>query len=133
MYIIIAGCGRIGSILAQDLAQEGHDVAVIDRNIKNLNELGSGFNGIRIKGIEFDRDKLEEAGIQNADYLMAITPSDSINITVSLIAQKIYHVPRIIVRDSALNMKKIYDRLHIDTVSPTMLGVDMLKQAVDLQ
>jgi len=87
MYIIIVGCGRLGSNLAKQLADEGHDVCVIERNPEKLNILGSGFNGQRIKGIEFDSEKLEEAGIKQADSILAVSSDDNINITVSLIAE----------------------------------------------
>ena len=95
MHIVIIGCGRLGSNLAKGLSDEGNDICIIDRNGDKLNALGSGFNGQRIKGIEFDSDKLIEAGVNQADVLLAVTSDDNINITVSLIAEKIFHVPNI--------------------------------------
>lgn len=126
MYIIIIGCGRTGSILAQDLSDAGHDVSVIEHDGSKLNDLGSGFNGKKIKGIEFDKDILIEAGILEADYLMAVAPNDDINITVCLIAKRIFHVPHIVARNCEPNKKYIYDKLEIATVSPTRLSVDIL-------
>ena len=98
MYITIVGCGRLGSMLAEDLANNGHDIAIIDRNAKSLETLGSGFNGLRVKGVEFDNDVLIDAGIQHTDCLIAATPFDNINITVALVAKKIFSVPRIIAK-----------------------------------
>ncbi|MEG1741994.1 MAG: NAD-binding protein, partial [Acetivibrio sp.] len=82
MYIIIAGCGRLGSNLAKKLADAGHDVCVFDREGDKLSNLGSGFNGKRMKGIEYDNDNLLEGGIETADVLLAVTPDDNINLTV---------------------------------------------------
>lgn len=127
MNIIIAGCGRLGSTLANDLSDAGHNISIIDRDNERLNVLGSGYNGTKIKGIEFDNDILLEAGISNTDVILSVTSDDNINITVSLIAQTIYKVPRIIARIVNPNRKYLYEKLEIETINPTQLGVDILK------
>lgn len=126
MYIIIVGCGRIGSALAKELSVAGEDVAVIDRDNARLKALGSGFNGQVIKGIEFDNHILIQAGIKQADFVIAVTPNDSINITVSMVAKRIFNVPRIIARICAPDKQYIYENLGIETINPTQLGVDLL-------
>ena len=131
MYIIIIGCGRLGSMLAEDLSDSGHNISIVDREAKNLATLGSGFNGLRIKGIEFDNDILLEAGIKNADYIISATPYDNINITVALIAKKIFKVPRIIARINDPKKKRVYDGLGIETINPTELSVYILKSRIE--
>lgn len=131
MYIIIIGCGRLGSMLAEDLSDSGHNISIVDREAKNLATLGSGFNGLRIKGIEFDNDILIEAGIKNADYIISATPDDNINITVALIAKKIFKVPRIIARINDPKKKRVYDGLGIETINPTELSVYILKSRIE--
>ncbi len=131
MYIIIIGCGRLGSMLAEDLSDSGHNISIVDREAKNLATLGSGFNGLRIKGIEFDNDILLEAGIKNADYIISATPDDNINITVALIAKKIFKVPRIIARINDPKKKRVYDGLGIETINPTELSVYILKSRIE--
>ncbi|NLJ30050.1 MAG: TrkA family potassium uptake protein [Clostridiales bacterium] len=126
MYIIVIGCGRLGSNLARNLSDLGHDVCIIDRDGKKLDVLGNGFNGQRIKGIEFDSDNLLEGGIRQADALLAVTSDDNINITVSLVAKTIYHVPRIIARVNDPNRLYIYKMLHLTVINPVQLGVDLL-------
>src|SRR5665647_2243096 len=81
MHIIIIGCGKLGSTLAKELSIAGHDISIIDHDNERLNVLGSGFNGLKIKGIEYDNDHLIEAGIKNADFVLAVTPDDNLNIT----------------------------------------------------
>ncbi len=130
MYVVIIGCGRLGSTLAKELSDEGHDIVIIDRNKERLDVLGSGFNGRKIRGIEFDNDILLDAGIENANVFLAMTPSDNINITCALIAQKIYHVPRIIARVCFPNREKIYEKLGIETISPTWLGAQIIKKRI---
>lgn len=130
MYIIIIGCGKLGSTLAKELSIVGHDVTIIDHDSEKLNVLGSGFNGKKIKGIEYDQDRLMDAGIKNADFVLAVTSDDNLNITVSLIAKKIYQVPRMIARVGDPHRKYIYDLLDIETICPTQLGVEILKRKI---
>jgi trk system potassium uptake protein TrkA len=127
MNIIIIGCGRFGSTLANELSDTGHNVSVIDRDNERLNVLGSGFNGVKIKGIEYDDEILKEAGIATADAVLTVTPDENINITVSLIAKEIYKVPQIIARIVNPNRQYIYEELGIKTINPIQLGADILK------
>jgi len=127
MYIIIIGCGRLGSTLARELSDNGHDVCILDRDNEKLSVLGSGFNGQKISGIEFDNDKLLEAGIHKADVLLAVTNDDNINITVSLIAKDIHKVPKIIARVNSPEKSYIYEKLGIETINPVLSGIDVLK------
>jgi trk system potassium uptake protein TrkA len=132
MYIIIIGCGRFGSKLAKDLSDDGNDVCVIDRNGDKLYNLGSGFNGQRIKGIEFDSDNLVEAGIRQADALIAVTPDDNINITVSLIAGKIFQVPKIFARVNDPEKTYFYNKLGINTINPIQYEIDLIKSRLPI-
>ena len=131
MYITIVGCGRLGSMLAENLANNGYDIAIIDRNAKNLETLGSGFNGLRVKGVEFDNDVLIDAGIKQADCLIAATPFDNINITVALVAKKIFSVPRIIAKINDPQKKRVYVSLAIETINPTELSAYILKTRIE--
>ena len=126
MYILIIGCGRLGSTISQDLANSGHDICIIDRDAVKLRNLGTGFNGQRIQGIEFDNDNLLSGGIHQADVLLALTPDDNINITVCLVAAKIHHVARIIARVNDPARKYIYETLGIEIINPTQLSAEIL-------
>lgn len=131
MYIIIIGCGRLGSTLAKELSDAGHDVSVVDSDAARLDTLGSGFNGLRVKGIEYDNDILLEAGIEKADYVIAVTPADNINITVSLIAKNIFKAPRIIARVNDPGKKSVFERLELETINPTEISVYLLKSRIE--
>lgn len=126
MYIIVVGCGRLGSNLANELSDIGHDVCIIDRDKERLAVLGSGFNGQKINGIEFDSDNLVQGGIEQTDALIAVTSDDNINITVSLIADKIYHVPQVIARVNDPNRRHVYEMLNIESINPVRLGAELL-------
>jgi len=133
MYIIIIGCGRFGSNLAKELSNDGNDVCIIDRDGDKLNALGSGFNGQRIKGIEFDSDNLVEAGINEADALVAVTADDNINITVSLIADKIFKVPKIIARVNNPEKNFFYHKIGINTINPIQYEIEIIKSKLPVK
>ncbi len=61
VHIVIVGCGRVGSGLGVDLTDQGHSVAIIDRNAKAFRRLPADWPGVTIVGSGFDRDDLEEA------------------------------------------------------------------------
>lgn len=128
MYIIIIGCGKMGSQLASDLAETSDDICVIDRNKKNTDVLGSGFNGRILNGVEIDIELLEEAGIKEADALYAMTRSDNINVIACEIAQNIYKVPTVIGRVFDNDRTHIYECLGIKTINPTSLAIKDLKE-----
>ncbi|WML36422.1 TrkA family potassium uptake protein [Clostridium sp. OS1-26] len=129
MYIVIIGCGRLGSTLARELGKE-HDIVVIDREESNLNRLGIGFNGKIVQGVEFDNDVLIEAGVNTADVVLAVTPDDNINIMALQTAKELFGVTNVMSRVSNLNMIPTYKSLGIEVVSPTRLAVDVIKTKI---
>jgi trk system potassium uptake protein TrkA len=133
MYIIIVGCGRLGSNLAKELSDIGHDISIIDHDSGRLSVLGSGFNGHIVKGVEFDNDNLLDAGIDKADAILAVSQDDNINITISLIAKNIYHVSKIVARINDPNREYFYNKLNIDTINPVQLGVEILKSRLTVK
>ncbi len=130
MYIVIIGCGRLGSGLAMELSNDGHDVVIVDKYAENLERLRSGFNGIRIKGVEIDNDILMEAGIDKADLFLAMTPADNINIMASQIAKDIFKVPRVIARIFDPSREFIYRKLGLQTISPTEVSINIIKNKI---
>ena len=72
MHVVVVGCGRVGSSLAANLIEGGHSVSVIDRRPEAFGRLGRNFAGRTLVGIGFDRDRLTEAGIEEAGALAAV-------------------------------------------------------------
>lgn len=126
MYIVIVGCGKIGSIVARELANQNHNISVVERDGEKLASLGGGFNGFVTKGIEFDHDNLVAAGIEKADAVLAMTEDDNINITVALVATQIFGVKRVIAQVNEPARRHVYDALEIEIISPVRMGVNAL-------
>jgi trk system potassium uptake protein TrkA len=98
MYIIIIGCGRVGSQLASMLAQEKHDIVVIDKDPNAFKNLGASFNGVKLLGYGYDEEVLQKAHIERCDALAAVTDLDNANIMACEVASKLYNVHRIVAR-----------------------------------
>lgn len=127
MYIIVAGCRKVGSNLSILLSEQGHDVAVIDNDPENFEALGSGFNGITIAGIPIDEDILRSAGIENADCLAAVTNDDNMNMMIAQIARMIFHVPKVITRVYDPKRSEVFQSIGLNTICPTMLAVHRIR------
>lgn len=128
MYYIIAGCMKIGATLAQMLSQENHDVVVIDSNPKNLEALGTGFNGVTITGMPIDEDVLRSAGIEQADALAAVTRDDNMNVMVAQVAQNLFHVPKVITRLYSPEQELVFRQMGMTTICPTSLTVNQIRE-----
>ncbi|BAQ23818.1 potassium channel family protein [Streptococcus troglodytae] len=127
MKIIIVGCGRLGSGLANQLSQEGNDVTVVTANKERLAALDDRFTGQSLVGVEFDRELLLKTGVEQADSLIACTGSDDTNALVARIAKKIYKVPRVIARLYDSSKVDLYNALGIQVIATTQWGIERTK------
>lgn len=120
MHIIIGGCGRLGAEIAEQLSQDADtDVVVIDTDPLAFDRLGSAFNGETVRGDTRDRDVLEQAGVQRADGLIAVTRLDNANLMAVEIASLLYDVPRTIARLFNPEREAVYRKLGVRYVSST--------------
>ena len=87
MKIIIAGGGKIGHSVASILADEGHDVTVIDHNPELITQLSNTLDVICVEGSATSSDSLREAGAAEADLLLAATQHDEVNMVCGISAR----------------------------------------------
>jgi trk system potassium uptake protein len=130
MKVIVMGCGRMGEKVAWMLCSAGHDVAVIDEDLKLLAHLGPNFPGERVHGIGFDRIVLVQAGIESADAFAATSSSDNGNIVASRIAREIFRVPRVVARLYDPRRAEIYQRLGLVTMSMIDWGAERIVELI---
>ena len=88
LNIIIVGCGRIGQSLAEQLNEQGNNITVIDLAPEKVREVSTQYDVMGVVGNGATHDIQEEAGIANADLLIAVTGSDELNLLCCLIAKK---------------------------------------------
>jgi trk system potassium uptake protein TrkA len=127
MRVIIMGNGRVGSELALQLLEGGHQVTVIDKNPEAFHKYPPGEGTETMIGLGFDRDVLERAGIKEADAFVAVSSGDNSNIVSARIALELYRVPKVIARIFDPRRAEIYERLNIPTVATTKWGVKQIQ------
>lgn len=122
---VIVGCGRLGSLLATALAAEQHLVAVIDRDPNAFQRFGGTFSGQRVRGVAFDREVLEAAGIANADGFATMSNGDNANFVLAAMTRWRYRVPRVVAR--------IYDPVRASRCQPATTGLTLKRmQGADI-
>lgn len=89
MKIIIVGSGKVGETLVASLSKENHDITVIDTVQDVLTDIVENYDVMGVAGNGVSYSVLQDAGIDNADLLIAVTDSDEINILCCLIAKRI--------------------------------------------
>jgi len=95
MNIVIMGCGKVGSELASTLVSDGNNVAVIDREQKHLDEISEELDVLTVCGDGADIEVLRDAGIDNAELFIAVSPNDEVNLMACLIAKQVTEVETI--------------------------------------
>ena len=88
MKIIIVGCGKVGTTLAEHLFEEGHDITVIDRHPEKLKTLSDRIDVLGVVGNGASISTQREAGVASADIFIVTTDSDELNLLCCLIAKK---------------------------------------------
>ena len=127
MHVVIIGCGRVGAALTVELSRAGHSVAVIDKRPDAFDRLPPGFQARTLVGTGFDRDLLEEAGIEQAGAFVAVTNGDNSNIVAARVAREHYQVEKVIARIYDPRRAEIYERLNIPTVASAAWAAEQIE------
>lgn len=130
LYIVIVGCGRVGSHLANQLSRVGHSVVVIDADEETFNDLSPDFSGFRVVGDATQLAVLKAAKLKQADVFFATTHWDNVNLMVAQIARKLFKVPHALARVYDPRREQVYDQLGIETICPTLVAAEMFLLAV---
>lgn len=88
LKIIVVGAGKVGDTLVNRLADEGHDLVIIDKNAERLSQLADACDCMCITGSGASHETLEEAGASSADLFIAVTESDELNLLCCTIARQ---------------------------------------------
>lgn len=120
MKIVIIGAGEIGYDLANTLSAEQHDVIVVDRDRDSLKRVSNNLDVLCFEGNATSAQDLVEAGVKEADIMIAVTSIDEVNMIASMLSKR-------------LGAKKVIARIRSDELSrddtplePTDLGIDII-------
>src|SRR3981081_439199 len=129
MFILIVGCGRVGSAVAKKALDAGHTVSVLDsdplsheRLDKDAATSWEDAGGRFTVGAALELDGLIEAGIDEADVFIAATRGDNTNLVIAQIAQRRFNVQRVVVRVADPGRAAWYSEQGLITISPTQEG-----------
>jgi trk system potassium uptake protein TrkA len=136
MFILIVGAGRVGSGVAKRALAEGHTVSVLDldplshqRLDKDQSTSWEDAGGRFTVGAALEMDALTEAGIEEADVFLAATSGDNTNLVIAQIAQRRFHVKRVVVRVADPGRATWYAEQGLQTISPTQEAIDQATRA----
>ena len=130
MKALIIGCGRVGATVALQLQKEEWEVTVVDEKEDALSRLGEHWPGAFLVGHGMDTALLREAGIEEADAVVAATDGDNTNIIIGQVAQKRFGIDCVVVRVLDPARADFYAARGMRTVCPTKTAIDTLIQTV---
>jgi len=130
LFVVIVGCGRLGSHLANTLSRAGHSVVTIDRDEGAFSKLSPDYSGFRVEGDAAELAVLKQAKVDEADLLIATTLDDNVNLMVAQVARSEFSVPRVLARVFEPRREEIYQRLSIETICPTTVSAELFLEAI---
>jgi trk system potassium uptake protein TrkA len=137
VFLLIVGCGRVGSAIARNMLSEGHEVSVLDEDPEAIALLERGLErpwedhgGQFTVGTALEMDALMAAGIESADAFVAATDGDNTNLVIAQIAKRRFGIDKVVVRVLDPMRAQWYEDQGLLTVCPTQKAIEMLEAAV---
>ena len=140
MKIVIVGAGQVGTTLAENLARENNDITIVDINGAILRALQDRLDIRTVVGTGCHPDVLVNAGIEDADMIVAVTNSDEINIIACQVAYSLFHTPTKIARVRSRSYtnpeytNKLFNDKHMPVdvmITPEQVVTDYIRKLVE--
>jgi trk system potassium uptake protein len=120
MKIVILGSGDVGTYLAEKLNSEGHQISIVDKHIRTIEKLSSSLDILAIHDSCLNPEALNDAGIKNADMVIAVTDSDETNLISCLLTKEFsnaYTIARVkTLQEKYGNYKFLYSKIGVNKV-----------------
>ena len=137
VFVLIVGCGRVGSSVARTMLRAGHEVSCLDEDPEaharlevNLEKSWEDAGGQFTVGTGLEEDALTAAGIERADAFIASTDGDNTNIVIGQILSKRYGIETVAVRVLDPARAKLYSDRGMRIVCPTQTAISELLDTV---
>lgn len=128
MYILIVGGGKVGSQLARELSEKGHELTVIEGNARRYDTLNEEFEHVALNGDGSEIWVLERAGIERADMVIAVTGDDEDNILIAQMARERYGIERVIAR---CNNPRNLQHFELLGAKPAVSATDLILRLIE--
>jgi trk system potassium uptake protein TrkA len=123
--IVIAGCGSVGSNLAERMSRRGESVVVIDSDPAAFDSLSHDFGGFVVEGDAAEISVLDGAKARTADLLLATTGDDNTNLMIAQMAKEFLGIRRVLALVGDPRRGAIFREFGIDTICPTLAAADL--------
>jgi trk system potassium uptake protein len=134
MKVVIAGAGAVGTFVASDLKEANHEVLLIERNADLVARLRPSSDVDLFVGDACEVSDLTEAGIADADVMVAATGEDQVNLVISLLAKQEFAVPRVVARINEPRNKWLFNEswgVDVSVSTPHLLTA-LIEEAVSV-
>jgi trk system potassium uptake protein TrkA len=132
MRIVIVGCGRVGSTLAENLDADGHEVIILDVRTAAFDRLPETFKGAAIRGDGTDEEVLRRAGAEGADIFLSLTEGDNRNVMAAQVAMESLGIRQVIAKINDPVRAAAYAELGLVTLCRTNIMVDTVSTYLKL-
>ena len=126
MRTIIVGCGRVGAGLASQLADDGHDVVILDIRTDSFRRLAPAFSGQALRGDGTDESVLKRAGAADASWFFALTAGDNRNILAAQLASQTFGIANVLCKINDPVRANAYATLGVNTINRTDMLLDTI-------
>lgn len=134
MHIIIVGGGNVGYYLARRLEQDKHVVSVIEKDPGLCEKIARDLNVLVINGDGCDPSFLEDAKIQKADVVAAVTGDDEDNLVICQVAKEVYNVRRTVARVNDSRNEHAFSELSVDVpIDSTAIIAKIVEEEVSFK
>jgi trk system potassium uptake protein TrkA len=121
-YMVMAGCGKLGSFLANRLSSNGHSIVIIDKNPAAFERLSFEFTGFKLEGDVSLLSVLQKAKVADAYAFWALTENDNLNLMIAQTAKSFFKVDKVFARIHDPEKSKIFQDSEIFNICPTILA-----------
>ena len=128
--IVVFGCGRLGSSIANLLYDEGKDVTVIDRDKSSFRKLSLTYGGEMIEGNGSNMELLESLPLHEDTTAIVVTNQDNVNIMIAQLLKEKFHVKKVISRLYDPERDCVYEEFGIDVICPTDLATERIQSLI---
>jgi len=128
--VVVVGCGRLGSYVANNLSAQGRYVIVVDRNPRAFGALSGEFSGYSVEADASEYQSLRSLALDKADAVLACTDNDNLNILVAQAAREVFGVRNVLARVLEAGRARLCHELDLPMVSPASVAGDVFLEAM---
>ncbi len=134
MKVIVVGGGKMGRYLLNELERNKHQVTIVEQDKNKCDKLQQRFKADTVNGDGTEPEVLKEAGIKEADVLLAVTKDDQDNLVICQIAERNFDVPRTFTTVNTPGNERLFDWLGVNVaVSSASILAALVNQEVQMQ